>query len=157
VRLLGAVFRASFKYLNITSAVIKRDDFIYPHRWRFTRLVLTEMIMRCVKNVIRGVMRRTTNELHLKTEVLLHFNRLLGEGPSSELYFDLLVRSQLILKFEPGKELDHLQRKVIMTPDVKLQLYHTLQVNLGLSFAMHVLFPSPSSLLLNNCRHLANV
>jgi len=143
VRLLGAVFRASFKYF--TSAAIKRDD-VHPHRWRFTRLVLTEMIMRSVKNVIRGVMRRTTNELHLKTEVLLHFNRLLGEGPASELYFDLLVRSQLILKFEPGKELDHLQRKVIMTPDVKLQLYQTLQVNLGLTFAMYVLYPSLSTL-----------
>ena len=133
MRLLGAVFRASFKYF--TSAAIKRDD-VHPHRWRFTRLVLTEMIMRSVKNVIRGVMRRTTNELHLKTEVLLHFNRLLGEGPSSELYFDLLVRSQLILKFEPGSWINEMQRNLVMTHVIKLQLYQTLQVKLGLTFVM---------------------
>ena len=97
-------------------------------------MVLTEMIMRCVKNIIRGFMRRTTNESHLKTEVLLHFNRLLGEGPASELYFELLVRPQLYLKFEPGKELARLPRAVIMTPDVKLQLYQTLLLKLGLTF-----------------------
>jgi len=129
--MLGEVFKAAMKFES------KRGTHNLDIRdWRFSRMVLTEMIMRCVKNVIRGVMRRTTNELHLKTEVLLHFNRLLGESSASELYFDLLVRSQLILKFEPGSWINEMQRNLVMTHVIKLQLYQTLQVKLGLTFVM---------------------
>lgn len=104
-------------------------------------ILLTEIIMRCMKSVFRGVMRHikpgpTSDPCNLlQRELLLHFNYLLGESTLAEEYFEVIVKLMLVTRFDLGGFT--LTRKQILTPDVKLNLFHTLQERLGLTFGRY--------------------
>lgn len=70
-------------------------------------------------------------DLHnaVKMELLFHFNCLLGESDAADLYFELLVKSLVTLRFDVN--LQNLERRSFFSPSRKVLLFQTIIAKLG--------------------------
>lgn len=103
-------------------------------------VMASEMIMRCAKELFRGVMRHYSSEVTVKEEIVEHFNYLLGNSDESRSYFSLVIKLLLMYKFSLGPNRTDFDA-IWERPQTKLEVYQALQSKLGISFNRYPSFP----------------
>eukprot|EP01087_Luapelamoeba_hula_P022308 TRINITY_DN795_c0_g1_i9.p1 TRINITY_DN795_c0_g1~~TRINITY_DN795_c0_g1_i9.p1 ORF type:complete len:2194 (+),score=429.59 TRINITY_DN795_c0_g1_i9:34-6615(+) len=65
-------------------------------------MLVSEMFVRCVKSILRGVMRRfsAAGETAVKREIVSNLNYIFGQGHLSRYYHDLVLYVLIITKFD---------------------------------------------------------